>query len=63
MKCQDCGQPLSDKRKAVIPTPLYCIECQEFYDKNRPRDNSYASAVAVSSEGDDISRWREEGWM
>ena len=57
MKCQDCGQPLSDKRKAVIPTPLYCLECQQFYDEKRPRDNSHAPAMAVIAEADDVTRW------
>lgn len=57
MNCQDCKQPLSEKRKAVKPTPRYCLECQAFYDARQTIDFS-APAFAELSEPDDI---RKEG--
>ncbi len=33
--CASCGDEIGEKRLAAIPTALYCLECQEAYERER----------------------------
>ena len=29
--CQDCGEEIAEKRRALLPGVMYCVECAEFH--------------------------------
>lgn len=33
--CASCGEEIGEKRLSAIPTALYCLECQEAYERER----------------------------
>ena len=33
--CEDCGQPISEKRLTSFPNAARCLVCQEAYEENR----------------------------
>ena len=33
--CASCGDEIGEKRLSAIPTALYCLECQEAYERDR----------------------------
>ena len=33
--CASCGDEIGDKRLTAIPTALYCLGCQEAYERDR----------------------------
>ncbi len=35
--CQDCGEPISDKRRLCAPGCTRCVNCQNEYEKRSAR--------------------------
>lgn len=42
--CESCGDELGEKRLAAIPSALYCLECQEAYERESARSRSALQA-------------------
>ena len=42
--CASCGDRISEKRLSAVPSAIYCLECQEAYE----RDHSVASTSAYN---------------
>jgi DnaK suppressor protein len=38
--CQDCGEPISQKRLAAVPWAALCVRCQDENDRNEKENGS-----------------------
>lgn len=36
-ECEDCGEPIPERRREAVPGVRRCIECQSELDGSRPR--------------------------
>ncbi len=36
-KCQDCGRPIGDERRAALPTATRCVRCQAEWEQGPGR--------------------------
>lgn len=32
-ECEDCGEPIPEKRRMAVPGCDRCVECQEFFER------------------------------
>lgn len=35
--CQDCGEPIDERRLRTLPATAFCTDCQEFHERPRAR--------------------------
>jgi hypothetical protein len=51
--CNECEEPISEKRLAAVPDAEYCVRCQRMYDKRiKPGDSRVDGALVAMGELD-----------